>query len=769
MTVSVALIVKNETRSLARCLNSIAGHVDEIVIVDTGSTDDTKAIARRYTERVFDFEWQQDFAAARQFAFDRATSDWVFWLDADDVVRDAEKIKPLVESAPPDVDGFYWLYECDRDSWGNVVCEFWRERCVRNNGAFRWQGRIHEVLVEQRPCVLQRSPAVTVEHHRDNSLTPQKLRRNLDILEKEYEAVLESKQTPSPRLLFYLAGEYTSAGDCQKALTFYQRYLHCSSWDDERYLAQTRMAQLYRRQGRYDQAINADLQALKICPHWPNAYFGLAETYYYKNDWHRVVHWSELGRAMPRPETLHILNPLDYSFHWIIFYTNALFHVGEKRKALDWTRRALEIKPDDEWHKENFLTLTTALEQERRLPAPAAIDTSLSLIKKTEVLPQDDGMKKPVRVAWEGPQFMRGSFAVVNRHMCEALLGLNGPSESVELSIVPHGPFDFGREEDPERFDALTARFNASLSGPADVHVTMSYLPEPEPPPAGKWIVYKPWEFTSIPGEWFDLLENQADEVWVPSWFVWRCFVDSGISPHKVHVVPHGVNPKNFNPLAKATRLHTSKSFKFIFVGGTIWRKGIDILLDAYARAFRRADDVSLVIKDVASDSFYRAHNARERIRELQGDAAAPEIVYLTQDVIDSEVAGLYTACDCLVHPFRGEGFALPVIEAMACALPVIVPRGGPCDDYCSDDTTYWIPSRTEPVTGWTNMMPEQPSVLEPDIQVLSETMRHVFEHRDEARIKGVAGGKFILENYTWQNAARIANERFRQLSEVAT
>jgi tetratricopeptide (TPR) repeat protein len=133
------------------------------------------------------------------------------------------------------------------------------------------------------------------------------------------------------------------------------RYLHVATWDDERYLAQTQVAALYRVQERYEPAIDADLQALKIWPHWPNAYFGLAQTYYFLQDWHKVVHWTEVGRAMPRPETIQVVNPMDYSFNWIIYYTNALYRIGAVQEAQEWTQRALEICPDAPWHRQNFL------------------------------------------------------------------------------------------------------------------------------------------------------------------------------------------------------------------------------------------------------------------------------------------------------------------------------------------------------------------------------------------------------------------------------
>jgi glycosyltransferase involved in cell wall biosynthesis len=361
MTVSVALIVKNEEHTLARCLDSFAGVVDEVVVVDTGSTDATKEVARRYTGRVFDFEWRDDFAAARQFAFDRASCEWVMWVDADDVVRGAERIGPLAASAPPGVHGFCWRYDCDRDAWGNTLCEFWRERCVRNDGSFQWEGRIHEVLVGLPGCNVVRNEEVVVEHRRDPARATRNLRRNLRILEDEYETARRDGRAPVPRLLFYLGNEYASAGKERKALRVYGEYLRASTWDDERYQAQTRVAALHRRLRRFDRAVDADLRALKICPHWPAAYFGLAESYYYLRDWHKVIHWCEVGRAMPAPDTPLFVNPMGYGFDWIIFYTNALFHVGEVREALAWTRRALELRPDDAWHRQNFLLFAEAL------------------------------------------------------------------------------------------------------------------------------------------------------------------------------------------------------------------------------------------------------------------------------------------------------------------------------------------------------------------------------------------------------------------------
>ena len=100
-SISLCMIVKNEEDVLGRCLDSVADLVDEIVIVDTGSTDRTREIAARFTDQIFDFPWQDDFAAARNESFAHATMDYCMWLDADDVLleEDREKFLDMIDQA----------------------------------------------------------------------------------------------------------------------------------------------------------------------------------------------------------------------------------------------------------------------------------------------------------------------------------------------------------------------------------------------------------------------------------------------------------------------------------------------------------------------------------------------------------------------------------------------------------------------------------------------------------------------------------------------
>ena len=96
ITISVCMIVKNEEKVLARCLDSLRPIADEIIIADTGSTDATKEIAARYTDKIYDFTWIDDFAAARNFVFSKATQDYIYSADADEVL-DAENCKKFLQ------------------------------------------------------------------------------------------------------------------------------------------------------------------------------------------------------------------------------------------------------------------------------------------------------------------------------------------------------------------------------------------------------------------------------------------------------------------------------------------------------------------------------------------------------------------------------------------------------------------------------------------------------------------------------------------------
>ncbi|AUN08280.1 glycosyltransferase family 2 protein [Clostridium botulinum] len=140
ITISLCMIVKNEEITLERCLNCGEDFVDEIIIVDTGSTDKTKEIAKKFTDKIYDFEWLQDFAAARNFSFSKATKEYIFYLDADDIIleEDQKKLKKLKSSLDKSIDSVTMFYNMNLDKDGIPALSYRKNRLVRRANNFKW-------------------------------------------------------------------------------------------------------------------------------------------------------------------------------------------------------------------------------------------------------------------------------------------------------------------------------------------------------------------------------------------------------------------------------------------------------------------------------------------------------------------------------------------------------------------------------------------------------------------------------------------------------
>jgi tetratricopeptide (TPR) repeat protein len=365
-------------------------------------------------------------------------------------------------------------------------------------------------------------------------------------------------------------------------------------------------------------------------------------------------------------------------------------------------------------------------------------------------------------VLWHGSFFVRHSLALVNRELTLALLDTG----RFDIGISHYEQPTFGAKADP-RFERLATAMRVH---PSETTVTVRHQWPPDfiRPRGGKLVLIQPWEFGSLPIAWVEGIAQGVDEAWVPSTFVRDEYIESGVPAEKVVVVPNGVNTGRFHPGVEPCAIPTQKGFKFLFVGGTIARKGIDVLLEAYSRAFAASDDVSLVIKDFGTDTFYAGQGAAAHIAALQAKPGAPEIVYLNQDMTEGEVASLYTACDALVHPYRGEGYGLPIAEAMACGKPSILTGFGAALDFANAGNSYLIPAQR--VSLPEKRIGEMPTVdypwwAHPDVDALVETMRHVYDHRDAAEARGKQAALDIAGRHTWAHAAIIAADRLEALN----
>ncbi len=367
----------------------------------------------------------------------------------------------------------------------------------------------------------------------------------------------------------------------------------------------------------------------------------------------------------------------------------------------------------------------------------------------------------PAHIIWEGDFFAYHSLALVNRELAMALM-----EKGARLSLNPVRPADYEPHKG-SREAKLRRRVNKSLEY-HDIYIRHFWPPKLTPPTSScPWVVIQPWEFGFLPKEWVQVFNKYVDEMWVPSSYVRQVYIDSGIPENRVYVIPNGINPRKFHPMVPSFRLPTSKRFKFLFVGGTIFRKGIDILLKAYSETFTADDDVCLVIKDMGGQSFYKGQTAREQIKALQKRDGAPEIVYIDRTLKEKDLIGLYTACDVLVHPYRGEGFGLPILEAMACGRPPIVTGAGAAMDFCSPETALLVkaekriyPDRV--ISG--KELVDRAWLYEPDIEDLKAKMRWAFEHPEEIQLIGLKASEEARTRWTWEKAADKALERIAAL-----
>jgi len=369
------------------------------------------------------------------------------------------------------------------------------------------------------------------------------------------------------------------------------------------------------------------------------------------------------------------------------------------------------------------------------------------------------------KIIWEGSQFVYHSLALINREQCLRLM-----KSDYELSVIPYEKDQFIPDADDEFF-GLTKLFNKNI-GYADIHVRHQWPPNLTPPEKGKWVVIQPWEFGYLPKNWAEVFSSKVDEMWVPSSYVKKVYTDSGVPEERVFVVPNGINPRQFKPDVKKYLLKTDKTFKFLFVGGTIVRKGIDILWEVYINTFSAKDDVCLVIKDLGGDSFYQGKTIKELINELKQDPKNPEIEYIDSILSEEELAGLYRVADVLVHPYRGEGFGIPIIESMACGTPAIVTNGGACLDFCNSENSFLVDAELvrydkKNVDGME--LTDNLSMHEVSEQDLQKKMLYIIDNQSEIKEKGKIASEFVRTKFTWDESSKIVKKRITELLKKET
>lgn len=371
-----------------------------------------------------------------------------------------------------------------------------------------------------------------------------------------------------------------------------------------------------------------------------------------------------------------------------------------------------------------------------------------------------------LRIQWHGDLLNYHSLATVNRELLNAWFD----PKHTQLSINTYSDPSF-EPAAGEAFYGLSQHIYKPLLQGAQMEIAHHWPPNFElPQSSGHWIFIQPWEFGSLPEHWIYQMNKFVDQVWVPSEFVRQSYLDSGLLPEKVAVVPNGVDTDVYSPETPPLILETEKRFKFLYVGGTVIRKGLDLLLKSYFETFTADDDVTLVIKEFGTNQIYQGIDmdaTLEMYRNTHDNP--PEVLRLNVNLPPEQMPALYNACDAFVHPYRGEGFALPIAEAMACQKPVIVTGFGACLDFCNEENAFLIPAEKfvfeeQKVDDYTTV--DYPYWAEPDTDVLSAYLRHVYENPENAQSIAERARETICERFTWQHAALRLDKQIQEVSQ---
>jgi len=396
------------------------------------------------------------------------------------------------------------------------------------------------------------------------------------------------------------------------------------------------------------------------------------------------------------------------------------------RAPEDVARRIADLATDPDALADILLAQQAAL---ARFELPAHLEIlGRALARAGAAAPRDDRqhalLLRNLHVTVAGHVNKTYSLAAINRTLARAveserpgrvrLLPVEGEPTS-QLSEVPPEEHDF--------ISMLAAR-RPHETGPVVVisqHYPV-YVPT-EPADARVALVF--WEESLLPAATVETLTQSFDAVLAPSQFVAKSLLDSGVGL-PVHWVGFAPELDAFLALYGSGERRAADVFTFLHVSSCFPRKGVDVLLAAYARAFRAGDPVRLIIK-----TFDNPHNdvAAQIAALRRADPKAPMIEVIDDDIGTPEMAGLLRDADAMVLPTRGEGFNLPAAEAMAAGVPLIVTGYGGHMDFCNAASARLVDYRLAPSRS--HLATPMSLWAEPDVGDLAAAMREL--HGDRA------------------------------------
>lgn len=370
-------------------------------------------------------------------------------------------------------------------------------------------------------------------------------------------------------------------------------------------------------------------------------------------------------------------------------------------------------------------------------------------------------------IIWLGPIFHPGGYGSVSRNCLLGLQAIGFPVKAV--------PFDLERRdllprETVERLEALTGTDPGPCAvgvvhGPPDVYPRVRFRN------VVRTVGYTIFETDRIPRHWVAAC-NRLDDVWVPSRFNFETFRRSGVAARKLRVVPYGVDTAFFSPIAETLPIPEKRGFCFLYVSFFDYRKGFDLLLEAYAREFSGAEDVSLILKTGGeSGDEEEDRGVRQRLTSWFHDQFAtlgkplPHLVVLT-DRMDAEgLRRLYNTCDLYISTDRANGWGMPCMEAMAMEKPAATIDWSGSTEFMKEGNSLLIRPTGRLISVDQRLARARPLYrgqrwAEVTVDEVRTVMRDAFRRRHQLRDVALRGRQDVQENFSHTRAA----ERIRDL-----
>jgi len=335
------MIVKNEEDVIARCLNSVYDLVDEIVIVDTGSTDNTKEIVKSYTNKIYDFEWIDDFASARNYSYSKATMDYILWLDADDVILEEDRIKfrQLKQNLDSTTDIVMMKYNVGFDEYNNITLSYYRERLSRRTNNFMWHDPVHEYLETNGKIV---NSDICITHKKKNASISD---RNLSI----YENIIFRGINLSTRGLYYYARELYYHGRYDDAIVYFNKFLDTGAgWVEDNICACYLLSICYQNKNDRVNMFNSLLRSFKHDSPRAEICCQLGKYYMDVSNYQNAIIWFKLATQLKKPTDHWGFMLHDYwgyipNIQLCVCYDK----IGMRQEAIHYNNKAAEYKPFD--------------------------------------------------------------------------------------------------------------------------------------------------------------------------------------------------------------------------------------------------------------------------------------------------------------------------------------------------------------------------------------------------------------------------------------